>query len=1193
MKSIPAIRGAGSGKAGGSAARVPIEARDSLRSISLAKVIDLIAEGEIEGLVNGDKSIYLNGTPLQNDDEEGSYNFTGVSTDERPGTQGQAILEDYQGTESEFPVSTEVKFGVPVVKTITNETVDAARVRLAFPALSSQNVTNGDLSGTSVKIAIEVQANGGGYVTQIIGFEWQSSINPSVLTSIGLAIDVKWIWTPTTIPDPYNPRRSRVVYTTLTYDVQYRQVGAGGWTTLKRDSVTSADAYSRANRGLQYNTTGRIRTYTKLGLPELIYEVRTVIVSGSGSATVTSLRILTPTAFDTITGKSSGTYQRSYRIKLIGTPPWDIRVSRLTVDSVSAALQNKTFWDTYAEIVDEKFTYPNSALIALTIDAAQFSSIPTRGYDVRLLKVKIPSNYDPVTRIYSGIWDGTFIIGWTDNPAWCFYDLLTNTRYGLGNYLPEASVDKWGLYTIAQYCDGMVDDGFGNEEPRFRCNIYLQTREEAFQVIATMASVFRGMAYWAGGVLLGIQDAPSDPVFLFTEANVIDGLFSYSGTSKTARHTVALVSWSDPDDGYLLKPEYVEDLAGIALYGVNVTEVAAVGAVSRGQAHRLGKWILYSERLETEAITFTCGLDGIYLRPGAIFAVQDQHRAGIRFGGRLVGATTSSVTLDQAVTIESGKTYTIQVVLPNGTLDTKTITTSPGTTSSLTISGTFAVVPVSPAVWLITSSSLSPRLYRALSIIETDRNIFEVSGIEHNASKFDAIEASLDLFVPNYSTITTVPRPPQNVTLSESLRIEQGSVLTVILVRWDPVQTASRYTVEYRRDSGNYVTVTDLQHASMEVVGAIPGFYEVRVTAQNILQSISGAGTGSRQIFGKTAPPADVTNFVAARNKPLIVFSWKGVSDLDLSHYVIRQGASWAGAISVVDRVVATRFEIATHIGGTYLIKAVDTSGNYSVNAAVLTLPNDLDINVVVTGSDNSSWTGVKVNTQGDSVGLTLANTQRWNTLTNTWNTYTSTWYQMGTWASPGTYETVPIDLGVVLTSRIEVEAIVEQVQLTAPNWLTLTSPWLSYDDPWTGTSELVSATYEIATSQDGAIYTAYGPFQSGVYTARAVKFKITLTSTNSGYIPRLKSFIVTVDVPDRVVHFEDRAIGLAGTNLLFSPAFIVVQTVTGTIQGGAIGDTFRVTSKSTTHASVSIYDSAGNPKAGIVDIDVFGYGEK
>lgn len=1177
------IRGAGgAGKSGGNNARVPVEARDSLRSTSFAHVLDLLCEGEIDGLVNGLQSVYLDGTPIEN--ANGTTNFSGVTVATVNGTQAQSYIPGFTGTESEVSVNTEVTAAVPVTKTITNALADAVRVRVAIPGLSQQNTATGDLTGTTVRIALEIQSNGGGFVAQNIGFEWQNSETPATLTAIGLKIETQWAY-----QAPVKIGRGYTVMGTVGFSVQYRQVGAGGWTTLKSDAVTSAGKFTgRQNPGALFTLS---RTYTVTGLPELLYEARIVLDSGAGTVALKSFQILTAVAYDDITGKTTSTYQRSYRRELTGSPPWDVRVLRITADSGSVALRNKTYFDSYAELIDQKFSYPNSALAGLSIDAAQFSSIPTRGYDVKLLRVKIPSNYNPVTRIYTGIWDGTFVVAWTDNPAWCFYDLLTNTRYGLGQFLTVAQVDKWALYTVGQYCDGLVPDQFGHEEPRFTCNLYLQTQAEAFQVIVSMASIFRGMAYWAAGSITAVQDAPADPVFLFTEANVEGGLLTYSGSAKQARHTVALVSWNDPDDGYKLKPEYVEDVTGIARYGVRSTSVVAVGCASRGQAHRVGEWLLYSEQHETEVVTFRCGHDGTYLRPGHLFAVQDQHRTGIRYGGRVVSAATASLTLDASVTLVAGQTYTIQVVLPDGTLDTKTVTNAPGSALVLTVSVNFAVLPLAAAVWLLTSSALAPRLFRALSITEVARQTYEVTGLAHNPSKFDVIERDLLLEIPALSTLTAVPTVPQNLTISESLAISAGALIVVVELHWEPVATAIRYRVEYRRDSGNYVSLPETRTTSSEIRNALPGYYEVRMVATNLLSAVSAPATAARQIFGKIAPPADVTNFVVARNVAVLSFSWAPVSDVDLAFYEIRQGSAWQSALLVSTGITNIHFESTTHIGGTYLIKAVDSSGNESINPAVLIIAANTDINVVVVGQDNPDWPGVHTDTQGDSEGLTLVNSQRWNTLTNTWNTYTGTWYQMGSWTSPGTYVTVPVDLGVVMTSRVEVFPVTEQVLIAGITWASLTDPWLSYTEPWQGVTGLVAIIYAMATSQDGSSYSAYGPFQAGFYTARAFKFRITLATLNVNYLPRLKSFAVTIDVPDRVVHFEDAAIDIAGTVLTFSPAFVVAQTVTGTIQQGVIGDTFRVLAKSPTQCTVQVYDAAGAPKYGVVDIDAFGYG--
>jgi len=1175
--------GSDSGKGGGGASgRTAQEAPDSLRSKAYARVLDLISEGEIEGLVNGLQSVYLDGTPLQNAD--GSFNFSGVSAAIVTGTQNQDMFNGVPATESVNSVGVEVLQATPVVRTVTNADVDAVRVTLSFPGLTRQDTTNGDLNGTSVQIAIAVQSNGGGYVSQSIGYDWSQSVNPAVLASIGLSLDATW--SAALAVDA----SGNMAYGSITYQVQYRAVGAPGWTTFKEDSLTTADLqYSYDDNGYTV-TTFPTRTYDMLDLVEDEYEARLYKTSGDGSVTISGFRILSQVPYDTIAGKTVSTYQRSYRVPLTGSAPWDIRVSRITADSVSAALNNKTVWAAYTEIIDEKFNYPNSAIVAMSVDASQFKTIPTRAYDVKLLRVQIPSNYNPVTRTYTGVWDGTFTVAWTDNPAWCFYDLLTNARYGLGEFIAASQVDKWALYAIGVYCDEMVPNGYGVNEPRFTCNLYLQTQAEAFQVITSLASVFRGMAYWAAGSITAVQDSPADPVFLFTEANVENGLFTYSGSAKNARHTVALVNWNDPDDGYTLKPEYVEDLDGIARYGVVETTVTAFACTSRGQAHRVGKWLLYSERMETESIGFVCGTDGIYLRPGDIFAVQDQHRAGIRYGGRIRSATSTSITIDRAITINSGETYTVKVVLPDGTLDTRTVTNAPGSATVLTVSVAFTATPVSPAVWMVTSNVLAPRLYRALSIVEVERHKYEVQGVEHSATKYDAIEQGLTLRVPKTSTVGLVPDAPENVTISESLAIRQGLVKAIVTIEWEPVETATRYRVEYRRDTGNYAALPEVSGPSAEIVDAIPGYYDVRVVAVNVLQASSLPATAARQIYGKTAPPEDVTGFVVSRTGDTLNFSWVAVGDLDLSHYELRQGTTWAAGVPL-GITINTQYQVTTNIGTTYLIKAIDTSGNESVNASAIIIGANTDINVVVTQNDSPTWSGVKSQTRVTPSGVTLDGQNTWSDLTGTWASYTGSWLAVSNLYGTGTYETVPVDLGAVMTSRVEIHPTVQQVPISGV-WNDLTGTWASYTAPWSGDPGQIEVTYEMAISQDGVTYAAWQTFLAGTYEGWAFKFRVTLTALDvANYLPLLTSLLVTVDVPDRVLHFEDQATSPSGTTLTFSPAFINVQTVTGTIQGGSVGDTFRVTGKSTTGATITVYDSAGVAKAGNVDIDVFGYG--
>jgi hypothetical protein len=689
--------GGGGGKGGGGGSgRVAQESPDSLRSIAYAQVLDLVAEGEIEGLANGLKSVYFNNTPLQND--SGSYNFSGATVSSTTGTQGQSYIAGFPSVENENGVVVEVSYGVPITRQISNSEVDAVRVRVSTPQLTSQNTTNGDISGTTIQYAIDIQSNGGGYVPQILGSDWSTgTINIVSGTSAKANQPI------------YRMQISAIDYANnASISAQYKLQSSGTWLSsgisVSQDTNTTDTSYYDPEYGyVSSSETATITTFTMPTQASGLWEMRLIVSSGSASISSANGNYGTPYA--TISGKTTSKYERTHRIELTGDAPWDIRVRRLTADSTVSSLQNKTFWESYTEIIDGKFRYPNSAIVGIRIDASQFDSIPTRSYDLKLLKVKIPSNYNPTTRVYTGIWDGTFKVAWTDNPAWCFYDLITNTRYGLGDFIPESQVDKWTLYAIARYCDESVRNGFGGFEPRYTCNLYLQNREEAFKVVNNMASIFRGMPYWSSGSITLGYDAPSDPVYQYTNSNVIEGLFTYKGSSLKARHTVALVTWNDPDDFYRQKVEYVEDAEGIARYGIIQTEVVAVGCTSRGQANRVGRWILFTEQSETEVVAFKTGLDGNQIRPSDVIQIADNDRIGARFGGRLTSATSNSIVADQDISSISGITGgSLSVILPSGSLETKDILSVSGTT--ITIDGNFSQIPSINAVWMVQTLSL-------------------------------------------------------------------------------------------------------------------------------------------------------------------------------------------------------------------------------------------------------------------------------------------------------------------------------------------------------------------------------------------------------------------------------------------------------------------------------------------------------
>lgn len=706
-------------KKGGGGGRVAQEAEDTLQSKAFARVLDLVSEGEIEGLVDGARSIYFDGTQLQS--SGGDYNFSDVITEVRLGQQNQEHIAGFSDVENEVNVGVEVKKDFPVVRTITNVNVDAVRVKVLIPQLSEQNKETGDINGSSVKIAIDVES------------------------------------------------------------------AAGGYTTVAEDEIV---------------------------------------------------------------GKTMSRYERQYRIPLHGSAPWNVRVRRISDDSTSASINNKTWFSSMTEIVEAKLSYPNSAIIAVRVDASQFSAIPTRAYHIRGLRIRVPTNYDPITREYTGVWDGTFKIAWSNNPAWCFYDILTNERYGLGKLIQEDAVDKWSLYKIGRYCDELVPNGFGGTEPRFTLNCYIQTREEAYTLLNDLASAFRGMLYWSAGAVVATQDAPTDATYLFNNSNVIEGQFSYSGTSVKARHTVALVSWNDLGDMGRQKIEYVEDAEGIERYGVVETEVAAFGCTSRAQAHRVGRWILYSEIAETESVTFSTGFEGAVVRPGHIIKIADSVRFGKRFGGRILSATSNSISLDSPVTIQSGMTYKVYVIKPDGSMHESNISGGTGVKTTLNLATSMNPVPERGATWVLSEvGAAEAREYRVLGVVEKDQQVYEISAIEHDSTKFAKVDSSVKLGSFNGGeygdggggggTIPGVP-PEEGVPVPEDITVnvveyeDAGALKFKVVVSWANRDGIVGWESTWQKDNENQKPVTDLTLPSYEILDAQPGYYYIKVRAKDL-----------------------------------------------------------------------------------------------------------------------------------------------------------------------------------------------------------------------------------------------------------------------------------------------------------------------------------------------------------------------
>ena len=894
------IQGAGRGGGkGGGGSRTPTEADDTLQSIQFANVLDLISEGEIQGLDDGNKSIFLDDTPVQNAD--GSNNFSGYTVVTRNGTQIQThVPGDFGPPTAETPVGVEVTNATgdnagaiagAVTRSVQGQNVDRLRVTLTLQSLQKIE-DDGDIVGHSVEIKIQINYNGGGFND----------------------VDLK---------------------------------GAG-----------------------------------------------------------------------TITGKSSNRYQRDYMITLSSSTNVQVRMLRVSKDETSSKIASTTIFQSFTEIVDEKFSYPNSALVALRFDSREFSSIPTRKYLIRGIKVKIPSNatVDTTTHLgritYSGIWDGTFQAAtWTNDPAWCLYDLLISDRYGAG--IPEDTLDKYDFFSVSQYCNALVDDGKGGQEPRFSLNMLINSRAEVYNVIQEMTAIFRGIAYYGAGSLVLNQDKPTDSSYALGPSNVIDGLFTYTGTSQKARHTVATVAYQNYDTQGDTEFEYVEDHDAVAKYGIINKDIKAVGCYSQGQAHRIGKWTLLSEQNLTETCQFAVSIEsGIIIRPGQVVDIADPVRAGVRRSGRVRSATTTQLTVDNSTNLSVGLATStndpkVSVMLPSGIAETRSIPAGgiqpqANGTATIDVTSAFSQTPTAGSVFLVQTSDIQSQQFRVLSVAETEDGVYGVSAAAYNATIYDAVESDNELTTRDITNLSAIPNAVEAIKAEEFLYETGGGgalnagqeILVGANISWQHDRVnVSEFRVQYRIDNDNFETlVTASPSITLRDIRA--GKLTVQVQARNYL------GRGSQitvakdiEIEGKTAPPQLITTLSDANyiNFDMIPvngqakLSWRQSLDLDvrngghvrLRHSPKTSNVTWSNSTSISEEIPGAATEAYADLkSGTYSMKFIDSGGRESKNFALIeyTKP-DLESTEEVSAlssTEDPTFPGTKTNLSVDSLNQEL-----------------------------------------------------------------------------------------------------------------------------------------------------------------------------------------------------------------------------
>lgn len=536
-----------------------------------------------------------------------------------------------------------------------------------------------------------------------------------------------------------------------------------------------------------------------------------------------------------IEDKTSAGYERTHRIDLPrATSGWQIRIRRITPNSTSEYIQDKMYIDAIAEVIDVKLRYPNTALLGLQYNAETFSRIAKLEVDTIGKIIRVPVNYNAINKTYSGIWDGTFKDAYSNNPAWIYYDLVTQWRYGIGEKLDDSMIDKWSIYRLGQYCDEKVSDGQGGLEPRFECNVYLQSQEDAYMVLSHLGGIFTAMSYWNGEKIVLDADVPQDPVYTFSAANVVEGNFEYTGTRQRDRHALAKVAWDNPNNSYQTEYEYIRDEEAMAKYGVKPLDLSAFGCTSQAQAQRLGLRALKAEQLETRQVAFSVGLDGFIPQVGNIINISDELFAGRALSGRLssVSAGQYVVTLDRDIAISSGDTLAING--SNGKTEKRTVKSVVGRKVTLNTPFEFAA---SESIWALETPSLKLMRFRVMQINQNDDATFNIVALQHDPSKYAGIDNGTDVKDTHNNAGNQALQPtdkidaPTNVVISPRYRVEQGLSITTLVVQWNQVSNAVGYIVELKKDNEAWRPLPRTNTNYIELDNAYAGVYTARVRA--------------------------------------------------------------------------------------------------------------------------------------------------------------------------------------------------------------------------------------------------------------------------------------------------------------------------------------------------------------------------
>lgn len=648
-----------------------------------------------------------------------------------------------------------------------------------------------------------------------------------------------------------------------------------------------------------------------------------------------SYREVLKTAID---GKTTTQYERSHRIDLpSASTGWQIRVRRITPNSTSNRIADKMVIEAITEVIDAKLRYPETALLLMQFDAQQFQNIPVISCEPDGRIIRVPANYDTQTRRYAGSWDGTFKWAFSNNPAWVYYDIQLSERFGLGERIKATNLvlSKWTLYQIAQYCDQLVPDGHGGSgtEPRFLCDVYIQSQEDAWTVLNDLAAIFRGSSFWANSQMNVLSDMPREMDYVVTRANVRDGRFTYSNASSKTHYSTAMVAWSDPDNAYQDAVEAVSDNKLVRRYGIKQADVTAIGCTRQTEAIRRGKWILHTNDAD-RTVSYTMGLDGDIPIPGTIVGIADTLLAGRPLGGRISVVDGRNITLDRVSSAAIGERLILN--LPSGKAEGRTIEAV--NDKVVTVTTAYSETPVSESVWAVDANDLALQLYRVIGVKEGEGSAsFDITAIEFDPDKFAKIDTGARIESRPISQVPPSVQPaPTNVVISGDNRIEQGINITTLRITWDKADSAIAYEIQWRRDNGNWISAARTSAQGVEVPGIYAGRYQARVRAINATEISSlWANALETTLTGKAGNPPALASFATTSLVFGIQLDWQFPADTDdtlKTEIQYSPASDGQNALLLTDVAYPTRAyqQMGLSVGQTFFYRAriVDKSGN-------------------------------------------------------------------------------------------------------------------------------------------------------------------------------------------------------------------------------------------------------------------------